>query len=96
MGTTVRTLPNRGTRRNLRAEIAQWRENVLDLDTAVDDCRRTVDAAVDAFRVAVRERDCAAAHLARLIDWHEELESISVTFGPEIADTFAAQLEARG
>jgi hypothetical protein len=78
----------------LRASIAQWRDIVLDREIVVDDCRRTLDRDVDAFRVAVRERDRAAIHLAHLIDLDDEIACVAETFGPEIADQHAATLLA--
>jgi hypothetical protein len=96
METTERSLTKCGTRRNLCGEIARQRDLVLDLDIVVDDTRLVLNHCVEEFRKAVCARDHAARHLAKLIDWHEEVESISVTFGSEIADTFSLQLEARG
>jgi hypothetical protein len=62
-----------GKRPSLIAQIASWRENLLDLDIVVDDCRRDVDRAVEDLRAAVKERDRAALHLAHLIAMHAEM-----------------------
>ena len=51
------------------AAIARWRENLIDLDVVVDDKRRLVEDALDELRVALRERNRAARHLAHLVDW---------------------------
>jgi hypothetical protein len=56
------------TRRELLAAIALWRENVFDLDIVVDDRRSDEERSAEATRVAVRERDRAAEHLAQLIE----------------------------
>jgi ABC-type transporter Mla subunit MlaD len=66
-------------------QIERQRESVIDLDSAVDGARSRVNDAVEQLRDAVRERGRAVIHLAQLVDWHEELESIGRTFGPEIA-----------
>lgn len=71
MQTTIRSLTNRGTRRKLRASIELWRNNLIDLETSVNDKRQAVDRTLHEFFAAVRERDRAAAHLAQLIDWHD-------------------------
>lgn len=63
----TRILPDACARRNYRAEVERWRDNLLDLETIVDDKRRALDFAVDELHVAVLERDRAAAHLTRLV-----------------------------
>lgn len=68
MGTGQRIYPHRGTNARLAAAIAQWRDNVIDLDTAVDDKEAAVMCAVDELRAAVHERHRGAAQLHQLID----------------------------
>ena len=56
----------------LVSQIARQRDSVLDLEIVVDDARHHVDRAVEAQRVAVQERDAAAAHLKQLVEWFDE------------------------
>lgn len=69
MGTREYPIP---ISRRQRAQIARWRENVIDLDVVVDDRRQDLDRAADALRNAVRERDRAAAHLQHLIECYAD------------------------
>jgi hypothetical protein len=85
MEATRSTVSKIQTRRQLREAIERWRNNVIDLDVLVDDKRLALNRAVDELRVAVRERDRGTEHLARLIDWSDEVEAVAETFGPEIA-----------
>jgi hypothetical protein len=90
METTARILPNDRARRKWRLSIEHWRDNVLTLEALVDEKRHVGDRAVEEFREAVRERDRAATHLARLVDWQEEeVQSIGATFGPELGGRMA-------
>ena len=57
----------RRQRSRLLAEIARWRNNLLDSEVAVDDAR-------NALQVAIRDRDRTADHLAHLIDWAESTQ----------------------
>lgn len=54
-------------RQDLHSALERQRDQVIDLDIAVDDARQAVDRAVGDLRVAVRERDRAAVHLKYLI-----------------------------
>jgi hypothetical protein len=60
---------NARTSARLRVSIGRWRDELIDLDTAVDDARRHVNAAVEQLQTAVRERDRARVHLTRLVEW---------------------------
>jgi hypothetical protein len=92
MGTEVfhRTNDNDKRAADLVVHIARVRDGLIDADILVDDRRRDVDASVDALRVAVRERDRAAAYLAYLIELHNEIADVAATFGGEIAGQYAA------
>ncbi len=61
-------------RADLDAQIALWRGNLVDLDIVVDDKRQVADRDLEDVRKAVHERDRAAAHLARLIEWREHVD----------------------
>ena len=77
---TAGTLPNYETQRNnRRASIAQWRENLIDLNIVVFDCRQELDAAVDQLRAAVRERDRAADMLDSLMTMQTHYDGAEVT-----------------
>ncbi len=89
---TLTKNPHSVNRHAVLAQIARQRDRVLDLDLHVDEVRAMVNLDVERLREAVRTRDREAVHLAKLIDWHDELESIAATFGPEIAEQFNAQL----
>jgi hypothetical protein len=65
-----------GSRLRLLEQIELTRDALLDLEIVVDDSRRTVDAAVEDFKSAVRERNRAAAHLAALIGEHEAIAAL--------------------
>lgn len=80
------------TRDALVAAIAFWRENVFDLDTVVDDCRRDEERTAEATRVAVRQRDRAAEHLDLLVKLHDKLADVGETFGAEVAVEFTRQI----
>lgn len=47
------------------------RDSVIDLDIVVDDARRALDAAIDDYRAAVRERDEALRALLAALDARE-------------------------
>lgn len=47
------------------------RDSVIDLDIMVDDARRALDAAIDDYRAAVRERDEALRRLVAALDARE-------------------------
>lgn len=47
--------------------IALWVENLIDLDTAVDDARVDLDRVLDELRIRVRARDAAVRHLVDLV-----------------------------
>jgi hypothetical protein len=49
-------------------QIARVADSLIDWNVVVDDQCRHVDAAVDALRVAVRERDRVQQYLAWLIE----------------------------
>jgi hypothetical protein len=59
------------TRADVRRTIERQRDALIDLDSAVDDARRDVDAAVERLRVQVSERDRGAVHLQHLIELAE-------------------------
>ena len=73
MGTVTIAL-RRPTRQHFRLfqQIATWRQNVIDLDLAVDDRRAAVTRAIGELREAIGERDRAARHLGHLIDWYND------------------------
>lgn len=50
------------------AELARARDNVIDLDIVVDDCRRELEAAVKRLQDAVRERDRYVTELLERVD----------------------------
>ena len=77
MGTTTIPQPK------LMAALEQFRDNLLDADVVLDDADRAVVAAFEEQERARRERNRIARHLQHLIDLHDEIESVSATFGPE-------------
>jgi hypothetical protein len=60
-------------RARLVDQIALWRENVLDLDTAADDQRRQFEIAFDAWKLAEKDRNLAVLELAALIDQYRAM-----------------------
>jgi hypothetical protein len=94
-GTTMgnRIIPTGSSPRKLHASIERWRDNLIDLETLVDDKRQAVDREIDGLRVAVRERDRAARHLASLVEWFGRSDRPDVV-GLEIADPAPALREA--
>lgn len=56
------------TATELQAAIARQRENVLDLQVAVDDACAQVERDLELLRATVRERDRADVHLQHLIE----------------------------
>ena len=63
---------------DVRAALVRADEALLDHDIVVDDLRREIHAAVERFRVAVRDRDRAAAYVRCLEAWVREFESEAV------------------
>ena len=59
---------SRRDRDQLFADIARWRDNLLDLDIVVDDCRRSAHSTPEDLAHALEERNRAAAWRAALID----------------------------
>jgi hypothetical protein len=76
----------------LERAIEKQREVVIDLNIAVDLAREDIDGAIERLQTRVRERDRGTEHLARLIEWRDELAAVADTFGPEIAETFATHV----
>lgn len=60
------------SQRQLSAAIERQRDQVIDLEAAVNIARGTVNVAVEELHAAVRERDRAIDHLQRLVAWHDE------------------------
>lgn len=60
-------------RENRRRFIVQLRENLLDADIVVDDCRSDVTRSIEALELAIAARDSAAAHLTFYIAEGEAL-----------------------
>lgn len=56
----------------LRRQIARQRDQVLDLDIMVDAARSELNQTVVRLGEAVRRRDEACRHLARLLEWSED------------------------
>lgn len=87
----INTIPHR----NLMASIRRFRDNLIDADLVLDDADRVVAAALEDRERARCKRNRVARHLQHLIDLYDEIESVSMTFGPEIAERhIAATLEA--
>lgn len=69
----------------LMQSIRRFRDNLIDADVALDDADRVVAAALEDRERARHERNRIACHLQHLVDLHDEIESVAIAFGPEIA-----------
>ena len=70
VGIEIPDYPISNSRRHLRVQVARWRENLIDLETVVDDTRHALER-------AVRERNEAALHLAHLVERYTHLTSVA-------------------
>jgi hypothetical protein len=69
----VHTTDSPSDARHIRRAIRQQRDRVFEHSLAVDDARAAVDGSVAGLYEAVREHDCAAAHLAHLVAYLADL-----------------------